>query len=593
MVLSACQPSEIPTPEEVEEVEEVEETEEPEIEEPTVEQPEEPTEPVSEMPDDAAEEQTLRILAMGRTGPILDPAIRGWYNELTLLWMPLVGGDENFNPNSSGLAESWDISEDGIVYTFHLNPDAKFSDGSPITAEDAAWSLGYLIMMGHPDTYGQNGNYAWTRFYGDRILGANAYFNGEEPFERFAAAEVEGINVIDDHTLEITLTQPYPAFLGMLVELSNIMHPESVMAGQDEEYAEEDWWTTEENAVFSGPFMLESLDPGERMVMVPNPHFHGPEPYLDRIEVIWGGDENTALALFQNGEVDVITRMLGADALREAFADTYLRESMHGFGDNTLIAQFWITPYPPMDDVHVRRAVSMAIDREALINVLNAGEEIWQGTTGHFIPTLPPCIDAKQATEPLPFDPEAAREELMLSSYGEDVLDMELNIAQSIGGEPVLNQTVQRMLQENLGLTNVQIRTETVTDWVNPPFATHMWFNNQGEGHPDPRFTVGNMIVTIPTEPPEPPMPVVTGSYIPELTTLYDELLAAETMDEACSVMEDIYDTWNQEVMSLDFGQVPFAYLVQPWVGNWVSRGGNKHQMYLFPGVEQIYIAEH
>jgi len=205
--------------------------------------------------------QELRIHVgepgMGTRGAAsLDPAIRGWYNEMTLLWSPIVAGDIAFNPMPYGLVTSWEISEDGTVYTLHTREDAKFSDGSPMTAEDVKWSIGYYAMMAHPDVFGIQGNGGWFKHWGMYILGAQELIDGTVPVKEFDSADLEGVKVIDDQTVQITLTRPYPFFLPEMVEFAMVVKADSVKAGQGKEYSEENWWTTEPTAVFSGPFKL-------------------------------------------------------------------------------------------------------------------------------------------------------------------------------------------------------------------------------------------------------------------------------------------------------------------------------------------------
>jgi ABC-type transport system substrate-binding protein len=490
--------------------------------------------------------------------------------ERRLMWMPLLTRDCSFKPLPA-LAESWQASADGLVWTFKLRKDAKFSDGSPITAKEVAWSFGYYAMLAHPDFYGKRDNYAYLRNEFDMIKGAQAVIDGKVPFNEFDAAPLEGVKAVDDYTLELTLTRQH---FFMQESLANgwfgVVKPESVKAGAGKNYGTGQYWNTEPTAAFSGPFKLETFTPDQGYTMVPNKYFWGDPPLLQRIRVTFSPDNSTAIAAFQNKEAHAVVNILSPAEIRQAQADDYLKSSLVKVSA-PFVSQLWMTPYAPMDDVHVRRAVNMAIDKAKLVEILDAGSGLYQVLNGHFTMKNPSCMEARKAVVPVKFDPAAAKAELAKSKYGAGVLDMEINIVQWNASYAVQVQVVQQMLQTNLGFKNVKIRTEQIPNWGQPPFPTHLWPNGQGDDTADPRFMLNNMISTMADHEFKSGenIPVVTTAIVPELKDLIKQVDAAKNADERCAAIGKIYQTWVDNAFSIDTFTYDSAVLVAPTVKNY------------------------
>jgi ABC-type transport system substrate-binding protein len=519
--------------------------------------------------DDRADVQELHLIGGVVSANNLISLIES-SQERRLMWMPLLTRECGFTPMPA-LAESWEVSDDQLTWTFTLRQDAKFSDGSPITANEVAWSFGYYAMLAHPDFYGVRQNYSYFRNEFDMIVGADEVIAGNVPANEFDAAPLEGAQALDDYTFQLTLTRPH---FYMLESLSNgwfgVVKPESVMAGAGKDYSEDSYWNTEPDAVFSGPFKLESFTSGQGYTMVPNEHFYGGMPILERIRVTFSPDNATAIAAFQNQEANAVVSFLTPDEIRQAQTDDYLNSSLVEI-NFPAVFQMWMTPYAPMDDVHVRRAVNMAIDKQQLVTILDAGAGLYEVINGHFTMKNPSCMEQRQAVVPVTFDPEAARAELAMSKYGDAVLDMEINIVQWGPDFAVWTQVVQQMLQENLGLRNVKIRTEQIADWNQPPFPTHLWPNGQGDDTADPRFMLNNMISTMATREFEPGenIPVVTTAMVPELRNLIEEVDNAADNDARCEAIGRIYQTWVDNAFSIDVFTRNSAVLVAPIVKNY------------------------
>ncbi|WP_421725044.1 ABC transporter substrate-binding protein [Bauldia sp.] len=501
----------------------------------------------------------------------LDPARRGTWSFHSLLWAPLVAGDTAGNPiPEKSLAESWEMSEDGKSWTFNLRPDAKFSDGTPIDAEDVALSWGYLAMMTNPESFGFRDNFGSARrMFGD-IEGLKA-FTENVAFNPFGTGEVgdfAGIEVVDDHTVRINFTRPAENFLSRLTAAFAVFKPEDLYAGADANYDISDFWTS--SAAASGPYMIEEAVPGERYTMVPNPNYFGPAHQIDRINVLAvSEDPNTALTAFANGELDIVAFPLVGDLARQAYGDPAIRDKMMEV-PMWQVQQYWITPNPPMDDVNVRRAFSMALNREALVSVLNGGSELRlvDEVNMHRNPNVPHCEAETAAVTAMPFDPEAAKAELAKSAYADDILDMEINISVRSPDELPAIEVYGAMLEQALGLTNINIRTEQVEDRNNPPFPVHLHLNTQQPWYADLTDTLQNMIFIIPDEPYPEGLnhSFFNVPYIPELVPMVQEAMATTDPDQRCALVAEIGQIWNDKVFSIDYAVPKAFYLVQPWV---------------------------
>lgn len=259
-----------------------------------------------------------------------------------------------------GVAESWEVSEDGLTYTFMLREDARWSNGDPVTASDFV--------------------FAYRRIQDPAT--AAPYANILYPMKNAEAINTDGMAIeelgavaIDDRTLEITLEQATPYFLELLTHQTGLpLHQASV-----EEHG--DQYTRPGNLVTNGAYMLESFTPNDMIVMHKNPEFHDADNVaIDVVNYIPFEDRATCLRRFEANEV-----LSCSDIPLEQMS--YMRENL---ADSLRIVPYLGTYYLPVkttkeefSDPRVRQAISMVIDREFL------AEEIWQGAmvpTHSFVP---------------------------------------------------------------------------------------------------------------------------------------------------------------------------------------------------------------
>lgn len=262
-----------------------------------------------------------------------------------------------------GVAESWEVSDDGLIYTFKLRGDAKWSNGDPVVAGDFVFSLQRIMT---PETGAKYANILYP------IMNAEAINKGEmEPGEL-------GVKAVDDHTLEVTLAQPTPFFLELLTHQTGLpVNPSAV-----EEYGSD--FVLPEHIVTNGAYKLVSFQPNDKIVMEKNENFHdAANVQIDRVEYLPIEDRSACVRRFEAGEV-LSCEDLPTEQIKS------LKERLGG--------QVHITPYlgtyyyalnmkrEPLDNVNVRQALAMAIDRQFL------GDEIWAGAMLPAFSLAPPGI---------------------------------------------------------------------------------------------------------------------------------------------------------------------------------------------------------
>ena len=262
-----------------------------------------------------------------------------------------------------GVAESWEVSDDGTVYTFRLRADAKWSNGDPVTAGDFVYSFRRILT---PETGAKYANVLFP------IANAEKVNAGKLP------AEEIGVIARDDRTLEIRLEAATPYFLHLMTHQTGYpVHPASV-----EKHGAA--FVRPGNMVSNGAYTLVENLPNAHVKVVKNPNFHAADSVeIDTVYFYPTEDRSAALRRFQAGELHS-----NNDAPVEQVA--WMRENL---GD-----QFRVAPYlgnyyyavktdkTPFSDVRVRQALSMAIDREFI------AEEIWGGTMVAGYSFVPPGI---------------------------------------------------------------------------------------------------------------------------------------------------------------------------------------------------------
>lgn len=264
----------------------------------------------------------------------------------------LVRMDDAYNP-LPGVAEKWEVSDDGLEYTFYLR-DAKWSDGKPITAEDFAYSWERAL---NPDTAA---DYAYQLFY---IKNATKYYSGE------ASADELGIEVIDEKTIKVTLEGPTPWMMQIFA------FPTMFPVRKDIVEANPDTWALEASTfVCNGPFKVAEWKHNEVVTLVPNENYwDAGRIKLEKVNVTLINEESTALAAFEAGDIDAADSIPNTEIprLQAEMPDEFMILPQLGIYYYTLNNRV-----KPLDDERVRRALSYAIDRKAIVETVTLGGQL-------------------------------------------------------------------------------------------------------------------------------------------------------------------------------------------------------------------------
>lgn len=377
---------------------------------------------------------TLRIGLHGDTGGfdpqtgtsgtpqyVIKPTYRGLFS---------VAGDGSLK---NEICTDYTVSEDGLVYTFTLRDDAKWSDGQPVTAADFVYGWQRNLDPELACAY-------------SNLLGAIVNFDeclvGDKPLDEF------GVKALNDTTLEVTLSHTQPYFVQMTT--FSPFYP----VREDKVPTNSSTWSITDvaNVVTNGPMKFESYSQNEKVVLVRNPEYYAPEEYgdIETMEFYYIADAQTSVAAFVNDELDVAINVpsdIAAthDNPNEVMEVPYLVSICYVFTGRN----------PVLDDVRVRQAINKAINREQICEILGVGNTPIYGL-------VPPGITNPATGE----DFRAEGGDLV----GEDVAEAQQLLAEAgyPNGEGFPEITLicsnnamyqdtalamQSMLKENLGIT--------------------------------------------------------------------------------------------------------------------------------------------
>jgi peptide/nickel transport system substrate-binding protein len=385
------------------------------------------------------------------------------------------------------LAESWDVSKDGLTYTFKLKKGVKWHDGKPFTARDVAFTF-YSVLDPKVTTP--------HRAYFEMLASFPELTNKESPKKPEEVA-VKPVEVVDDHTVRFRLRFPSGAFLAVLVNPRAGIVPEHVLKGQDLNTAE-----FNRKPVGTGPFKFVEWKRGERIVLEANEQYHGGRPGLNRVIFRIIPDAVVLLQELRAGGVDFVDRppLIEVGRMKQTPGFQVL------VADNTSYTYFgWRQDLAPFDDVRVRRALNHAIDVPTIV------KEVLQGyaqiATGQFPPS---SFAFDPAVKPYAYDPNRAKALLAEAGWKpgpdgvlvKDGKRFSFSVRHDQADQTVKDSAV--IIQEYLKRIGVEARLEAldwptfvkklfasefegiVVGWTNhndpDPFAYTIWHSSQWKG---------------------------------------------------------------------------------------------------------------
>ncbi len=333
-------------------------------------------------------------------------------------------------PPVPSMAQAHEVSADGKTWTVHLRPGVSWSDGVPVTADDFVWSWRRVL---DPKTASRAAQLLW-------------FLDGAQAFNEGAATDPEtvGVHALDERTLVIQLKNPTPFFLDLLCEMPYVATPR---------HAVEKWgdaWIHPDKIVSNGPFLLVKHEDRVVSELVKNPRYwDAAHVWLEKISVLHTESDQTAFDWYEVGK----TQWQGDTSLPVDRAPSLRASGRPDFHSDPKLCSYYFSvrvDRPPMDDVRVRKAVNLAIDKERLaLHILRGGQPVATNT-------VPDLFRASHGYTPFAgdaFDPERARQLLADAGHAQGRGLAPITLYFNTGeGHRLIAEFVQRNLQENLGV---------------------------------------------------------------------------------------------------------------------------------------------
>ena len=407
-----------------------------------------PTEAATESPTEEADgsgdsddtaDVANRLVHLYVDPPTIDPHLTTDATSARII-VEVFGGLVTIDPSLDivpDLAESWDISEDGRVYTFYLRPDAKFHDGKPVTAHDVLWSLERVT---NPLTESPVAD----QYLGD-IVGVKEKLAGD-------ATTISGVKFIDEHTVQMTIDDAKSYFLAKLTYPTGFVLDKENLEGNPRN------WFRQPNG--TGPFMLKEYVVGETLVLARNENYHLGPPKLEEVEFILSG--GTSLLMYENDEIHVAgVSLADLDRLSDPENDLFpeVKTAPASFSVNYIGLN---VNEPPLDDVKVRQALNFAIDKREIASIVLG--DLVEPADGILPPNFP---GYSEGVSGYTFDPVRAKQLLAESKYGDDLENIPpitITTPGNFGANVSLDmEVILQMWERNLGITAEFQQTEYAT----------------------------------------------------------------------------------------------------------------------------------
>ena len=495
---------------------------------------------------EVATEKKSLILGNGSEPETLDPHLATGQPEhhlFSALFEGLIApSPENPDANGPGAAASWEHSPDFVTWTFHLQPQGKWSDGKPVTAGDFVYSYERALTPALASDYSSMLH---------PLLNAEAFNKGE--ITDFSKV---GVKAIDDHTLVLTLKGPTPFLPSMLKHYLWFPVPRHAIEKHGKMTDRDTKWTRPGSMVGNGPFKLKEWRFTHSITADRNPHYWDAAAVKLR-ELVFLPIQNigTEDRAFNDGQIHV-THTIPLDKI-----PVYREKRPKEYHEDPLLSVYFYrcnVTKPPFNDKRVRKALAMAVDRESLIkNVLRAGQKPALGFTP------PGCGEGYDTPRVLKFDPTEARRLLAEAGFpdGKGFPKFEILINSSEAHRTiaeammamwkqhlslpvtVLNQDWSVYLKSQRELDFSVCRAGWVGDYLDPFTFLSIWQKNDGNNN--------------------------TGWHQPR----YDELMAASCLEadapKRAALLREAEELLLDELPILPIYWYVHSYMLKPTVKNW------------------------
>ncbi|HKI59020.1 MAG TPA: ABC transporter substrate-binding protein [Trueperaceae bacterium] len=391
----------------------------------------------------------------------LDPAIGYNWDNWSMI-QAIFDGLMTYKPGTTelqpALATDYQISDDGLTYTFDLRQGVTFTDGEPFDASVVKYSFERML---DPATQSPGVGF----FTG--IAGAQAFIDGK-------AKGVSGIEVLSPAKVRFTLTQADATFLNKLALNFSFVVPPKAVAKWGKDFGH--------HPVGTGGFSMKDWVPGQRLVLVKNPDYFVPsEPKVDEIDFQFGVDPNVAFLRLQRGEVDILGDGVPSSQFAKVMSDPKLKQQVVSSDQIETSFVALNTTMKPFDNVQVRQALNMAIDKSQVLRVIN-------NRAGAADQILPPAMPGYNPDyKGFPYDPAKAKQMLADAGYADGFSSV--LYTSNVDPNPRIAQVVQQQLaQIGVKLDIRSLSPSAVIDAASQGKTPMVWSGGMAwlDDYPDP-----------------------------------------------------------------------------------------------------------
>jgi oligopeptide transport system substrate-binding protein len=370
----------------------------------------------------------------------LDPGQQTYDYEITIghnVFEPLLKPTKDLKDVTGAAAKSFDVSSDGLTYTFHLRDNAKWSDGQPVKASDFVFGwqrvLDPTLAAGYADP-----------FFTGSVKGGDKYGDVDTKDKAALTAYLNalGLSAPDDKTFKIELQQP----AGYFKWIATLWVGAPIRKDIVDKYGSDKWATVPSQVIGNGPFKISEQVPKDHITLVPNANYWGDKPKIQKWINYFIDDANQYFSKYQTGELDVTQVPLANADL--AKSDPKLKNELKRVAQ---LDTFWLAmnlTKPPFDNVKVREAVARAVDRKALVNEVAKGLYLERQT---FIPEgmngYKPDLGKAQD-----YDPAKAKAALQASGVSTAAIDKVQLLTRNTTTNKQLNEFLVNQINTNLGV---------------------------------------------------------------------------------------------------------------------------------------------
>ena len=410
----------------------------------------------------------------------LDPALAhdpSSINAIQMIYTGLVQLNDNLQIQPE-LAESWELGSDGVTWTFHLKPNLKFSDGTSLTSADVAYSINRALQ---PET---------------KSKVAPIYLGLIQDSDRLLAGQIstligDSLQAPDQHTLVIITKKKAAYFLSMLTSPCSYVVEQSLINKYSSQFTDH---LNEGGG--AGPFKVAQYTHRAGIDFIPNLNYYNQHPQLQKVTFTLYHSADQAYQDYQNNKLDM------TPVPPSLFASNQKNQQFHQ------VPLLWINYYsmnyliPPFDNIHIRQAFALAIDKQAIVN------DVWKGTvkaTNHIVPqelqSSNPNLTGPDDTKSLSGDPKKAQDLLNQGLHEKgwhSVSEIPQITLTYVSGVTTFDQEVSALVARWQQVLKVKVAVNTVDEGTlldkviaatNDPNGLQMWgmaWVGQYPEYPDP-----------------------------------------------------------------------------------------------------------